>query len=43
MVPEDTPLQQVPEVMPEQDETEAIEAYTNGPRIACSVDDINWQ
>ena len=30
MVPEDTPLQQVPEVMPEQDETEAIEAYIQG-------------
>jgi len=43
MVPEDTPLQHVPEVMPEQDEIEAIEAYINGPRIACSVDEIKWQ
>jgi len=41
MVPEDTPLQHIQEVMPEQDETEAIETYTNDVRITCSLNEVD--
>ncbi|MBQ9031412.1 MAG: hypothetical protein IJ106_08180 [Parasporobacterium sp.] len=43
MVPEDTPFHHIPDEIPEQDEIEAIEAFTLDDRITCSLDEINWQ